>query len=137
VAISIRKVNNINQVVILDATVFDYAQDQPVVTNDVHWWIAYEDDKPVAYAGVKLLDGNLAFLCRAGVLPAWRGKGLQGKLINARLRWAKKQGMQQAVTYTVLANPHSSNNLIKCGFLLYIPQWRWGGEEALYWLKQL
>ena len=136
-AITIRKVTKINQVVILDAHVFDYEQDSPVVVDGAHWWVAYDGDVPVAYAGVKLLEGNLAFLCRAGVLPAWRGKGLQAKLIRARVSWVKKQGMTRAVTYTVLENPPSSNNLIKCGFKLYTPQWKWGGSDALYWFKNL
>ena len=136
-AITIRKVKKVNQVVMLDSQIFDYDQDSPVATEGAHWWVAFDGEAPVAYAGVKISDEKLAFLCRSGVLPDYRGKGLQAKLIRARVSWARKQGIKQAVTYTVLDNPASSNNLIRCGFKLYIPEWKWGGKEALYWFCKL
>lgn len=136
-AISIRKVRKLNQVVLLDAQVFDYEQDSPVAIDGVHWWVAFDKDTPVAYAGIKPVNEKVAFLCRAGVLPSHRGKGLQTKLIRTRLAWAKKHGFKQVITYTVVDNPVSSNNLIRCGFKLYVPEWKWVGSEALYWTRTL
>lgn len=136
-AITIRKVKKINLVALLDAQVFDYEQDSPVALEGVHWWVAFDKETPVAYAGVKITSERVAFLCRAGVLPSHRGKGLQAKLIRVRVAWAKRQGVKQVITYTVLDNPASSNNLIRCGFRLYTPEWKWVGNEALYWSRNL
>lgn len=102
------------------------------------WWVGWKGEVPVAYAGARYLPtANAVFLSRAGVLAEARGEGLQRKMIRLRLRWARQQGANRAITYTHPANIVSSNNLIKCGFLLYNPEWPWAGEEFLYWYKEL
>jgi GNAT superfamily N-acetyltransferase len=120
--------------------VFDYKEHHPINTEDGSvWWIVYDGKKPVAYAGASYLkEKNRVYLCRVGVLDEYRGLGLQKELIKKRLQWAKTCGADAAVTYTDGDNIYSSNNLIKSGFLLYIPDFPWGSSpDALYWVKKL
>lgn len=105
------------------------------------WWVGFNSaNVPVAYGGIKVVSGDpkTAFLSRAGVLDEARGQGLQRKLIDLRLRWARQQGCSQVITYTHKDNTTSANNLIRSGFLLYSPEYAWVGREYfLYWTKTL
>ncbi len=135
----IRQTKDTNIIHTLDAQVFDYEQSSPVETEGATWWIVYDGKKPVAYAGaVHFVDKNSVYLCRAGVLESHRGLGLQQELIKRRIKWARSCGVDRIVTYTDIDNLYSSNNLIKCGFLLYSPDFPWGSSDsALYWKKVL
>lgn len=137
----IQQTKDMNAVHSLDAQVFDYTIHHPLKTDDGSvWWIVLDGKKPVAYAGaVFLKDKNRVYLCRAGVLPEYRGIGLQRQLIEKRIKWAKNTcGAASVVTYTDAENIYSSNNLIKCKFMLYIPDFPWGNSpEALYWVRKL
>lgn len=105
--------------------------EEPIVGR--HWWLALCGGKPVGYAGMKLCDdGRSAFLCRAGVLRAHRGHGLQKRFIDARLREARRLGCVAAITYTAVGNCASVNSLVAKGFRLYQPEWAWAGREFLY-----
>lgn len=113
--------------------------DRPPTWSDGWWWIAFDDaGEPVGFCGlqpsVRWLD--CIYLCRAGVVPSARGKGLQRRLISVRLRFARAMGMRWAVTDT-FENPASSNNLIRCGFMLYEPSRPWGYKGALYWRRKV
>ncbi len=112
---------------------------EPYDKQSAEWWFAYDDKGyPKAFAGAKIWEpDNCAYLCLAGVLPEARGKGLQKKLINVRLRWAKAKKLKGAYTYTSRYNLASSNNLIKCGFTLFEPSYKWGLEDGLYWWIKL
>jgi GNAT superfamily N-acetyltransferase len=102
------------------------------------WWLVFDPaGVPVAFAGGYRSVTGWYYLCRAGVLPRARGKGLQRRLIHARLRQGRKLGLPYAFTYTVFDNLESSNNLIRTGFRLYTPRWRWGGKRSLYWRRPL
>lgn len=111
----------------------------PVVDPaDGHWWIAREDDVPVAYAGLQDLASwpGSAYVARVGVIPKYRGLGLQRLLIAALERKAKALGYARLVTTTYL-NPISANNFIRRGFVTYEPALHWGAEGTIYWLKEL
>ncbi len=100
--------------------------------NGSDWWIVWdEDNNPVAYCGVVIYE-DFAVHKRSGVLRLARGHGLQRKMLRLRERFAKKAGCTSICTYVSIENPHSANNLIKCGYLVYNPEWRWGGDEYLY-----
>lgn len=136
----IRQTKDVNVVHALDSAVFNYKEHHAVNTADGSvWWIAYDGKTPVAYAGaVHLKDKGRVYLCRAGVLPAYRGLGLQRLLIRKRLTWAKTCGVSTVITYTDLDNVYSSNNLIDCGFKLYKPDLPWGNsDDALYWTRKV
>lgn len=107
--------------------------------DDAIWWIAHEGPTELGYAG-GVVDTDIHvdfFLNRAGVLPEARGHGLQRRLINARMRYARAHGMRSCYTYTVPFNVASSNNLIKCGFTLWRPACPWAGDEVLYWHRAM
>lgn len=103
------------------------------------WWFVYDDrDNSKGFAGAKMWKpDNFVFLCLSGVLPEARGQGLQKKLINVRIKWAKSQEADGVYTYTSKENIVSANNLIKCGFMLFEPPYKWGLDDGLYWYMRL
>jgi GNAT superfamily N-acetyltransferase len=102
------------------------------------WWLAYDGEAPIAFAGMKPSSGWVltTYLHRCGVLRSYRGLGLQRRLIRARIVAARRQGDEWALTDTNF-NPASSNNLIACGFRLYEPAKPYGFETTLYWRRRL
>lgn len=80
---------------------------------------------------------DTCFLARAGVIESERGKGLQKKLIMVRLKWARFYGYRDVITYCSPENVASSNNLISCGFKLYLPEEKWGCKNALYFRRRI
>ena len=99
------------------------------------------DDRVCAYASVRpsMQYAHVVYFDRAGVAPLARGRGLQRRLIRARLGWARSEGATHAVTYTAPHNIKSSNNLIRCGFRMYSPRKPWAGVPgaSLYWLRRV
>lgn len=112
--------------------------DDPYQYQSAKWWVARESGNPVAYSGAKWwTPDNSVYLCRAGVLTSHRGRGIQGRMIAARVKWATSLGANCVFTYTLPDNAPSSNSLISQGFKLYRPSEYWAGDEALYWIKEL
>lgn len=120
-----------------------FPEDTPIDPHpkkDIWWWFAYVDGERAGFAcltrGFKVK--HLGYLAWAGVMPKYRGRGIQRLLIRARLKQAKTLGLQRVITYTLRSNPASSNNLIKEGFQLYMPSPGWNmGRDALYWRRKL
>jgi GNAT superfamily N-acetyltransferase len=54
---------------------------------DVETWIAYEDGTPAGYAELELADGEVE-LASFGLLPAFVGRGIGPRLLDAALRRA-------------------------------------------------
>ena len=102
------------------------------------WWVIYDNDIPIGFCGVSPSSRWLdcCYLCRAGVVRSFRGRGLQKKLIRAREKMARKLGFAWAISDTYY-NPASSNSLISCGYKLYEPLHPWGAKGTLYWRKKL
>jgi len=114
-------------------------RDKPYDVSRGHWWIAYtEEGKPVAFAGLVRSSAwvDCGYLCRAGVMREFRGKGLQKRLVQVREQQAKKLNWNWLITDTY-RNPASSNSLISCGFKLYDPTVPWSFKYALYWRKKI
>lgn len=124
----------------LIADVFDKdTLTHPYVPQPGHWWIAFDGKTAAAFAGIRASsrDAGYGYLCLAGVLPEYRGLGLQQRLIKTRCRKAKSLGWTHVVTEVISDNPHSMANLIRCGFKPYTPTVLWGDPAAVYWRKQL
>ena len=102
-----------------------------------HWWIAWDDGRVAGFSGYEYFRPGSVFFCRAGVYPAYRGRGLQRRFMYVKLRHCRKHGVKCAVTYTTSDNIHSANNMIEAGFRLYEPTNYWGGRDALYFRKFL
>jgi GNAT superfamily N-acetyltransferase len=132
-----------------------FGGEAPQITdNDVingHWWLVWEKEwhifapaphwgsHPIAFAGLKqsLRFDNVGYLYRVGVMPAYRGQGLQKRLITVREAKAKRLGYIALVTDTT-DNPASANSLINCGFHIHEPYVVWGpNPRTIYWRKWL
>jgi GNAT superfamily N-acetyltransferase len=102
------------------------------------WWIAYCDGRLAGFAAMlqSSKTPEAVYLARAGTLEAFRGRGLQKKLIRERLKFAKDLGMTQAITDTT-DNVASANALIATGFRMFEPDDPWGLSNTLYWRKSL
>ncbi len=114
--IRIRETDDVELVKALNQEIFKSAV--PIDSDDLDdavWWVAYHGTEPAAFAGIRP-DG---FMARAGVLPAYRGGGLQQRLIRKRVAWARAHGLVYAWTYVAAANVVSMRSLNKCGFLPY------------------
>ncbi len=99
--------------------------------NNRDWWVAIHKKTIVAYCGCLYSEGICIFV-RAWVHKGYRGFGVQRQMIQTRLRAAAVKKCKTVITYTTYDNTHSANNLIKTGFLLYDPWYRWAGD-MLYW----
>lgn len=97
------------------------------------WWIIEQGNIIIAYCGSWYKDGICMFN-RAWVHPDYRGQGIQKRMIKARLRAAKRYG-NTAITYTTVDNDKSANNLIRFGFKLYVPEYKYAGKEMVYFIK--
>lgn len=110
--------------------------DDPVNVWDTRtvWWTLGTQ----AFCGMRPTnETGVAFLCRAGVVPESRGKGLQKRMIRKRVQWARAEGMTEVVTYTAPWNVASARSLQACGFKIYAPHVRWAGDWMVYWSKGL
>lgn len=112
--------------------------DIPSDVSGGYWWIAFVDGNPIGFCGLKRSSrwSDTGYLCRAGVLQRYTGKGIQKKLIRVRLAHAKRLGWSWVISDTY-QNPASTNNLISCGFKMYIPSRRYGADGTCYWRKKL
>lgn len=111
--------------------------DDPTFPKNGVWWIGY-DGQPVAFCCIKPSRwwSDTAYLARAGVLGAWRGNGLQKRMIRLREQWARRNNYRWLITDTS-ENPPSGNSLISCGYRLYTPRNPWALETSVYWRKKL
>lgn len=115
-----------------------FPSDAPYVPEKGWWWLAKEGDTLAGFAGLtpSARWADTGYLARAGVLPAYRGHGLQKRLIRVRLAKARKLGFKWVITDTRL-NPASANSLIACGFRMYQPSDPWSFKDACYWRIKL
>lgn len=112
--------------------------DEPIDTNIGYWWIVYDEDKPIGFCSMKHSAkwADTIYLNRAGIIYKYRGKGLQRRLIRVRERLSRKFGMTWLVSDTY-QNPASTNSLIRCGFQMYSPSYKYGADGTCYWRKKL
>lgn len=107
--------------------------------GNVYWLVKTPAGRAVGFCSVRptTTDLDTVFLSRAGILPEARGLGLHRRMISVRLRWARKNGFKRAITYAQRDNIQSAVNLLRCGFMLYDPDYRWVGDSYLYFLIDL
>ena len=107
--------------------------------DHTYWVLQHEGENIGLTSAVYRPEKGYVFLSYAIIIPSCKIKGLQRKMIQHRLRWAKKQGAYYAVTYTLLKNYPSMVNLLRCGFRLAHEPRGWGslGQDVHYFEKQL
>lgn len=103
------------------------------------YWIVWKDKEPVGFCMLAPFDDNIVFLSRAGLLEVATGKGLHGRMIRVRERFAREYKFSSIITYTIIGNIKSSRNLQKAGYFLYIPEYQYASDDddVLYWLKEI
>ena len=99
------------------------------------WWVILDQGEIVAYCG-SIYSKGICIFNRAWVKKSHRGQGIQRRMIRTRLK-AASTFCHIAITYTTLDNFPSANNLIDCGFRLYLPEYSYGGSDKLYYQKLL
>ena len=106
--------------------------------EDGVWWLMDHGPLHVGFACAtpSLQHEKGIYLSRSGLLPTYRGRGLQKRLIRVRLAWARRAGYRIAVSDTT-DNLPSANNLIACGFKLYKPPIEYAYARTLYWKQAL
>jgi len=130
----------------LDAICFPI--DTPAVFAGAHWAIAWDGDRPAAYCAWKAVDHDgvaVGFHYRGGVLPDWRGHGLQRQMLRLREAAMCAKGLKRAVTYTDADGAASMRNLIAEGYRPYAPTpgttlsglGRLGRVGFVHWEKKL
>lgn len=110
--------------------------DRPLPPGLRWWWIARHNGNPAGFCALEWSDVDTGYLARAGVLPEYRGQGLQKRLIKVREAKARKEHMPALVSDTCNA-PASANSLIACGFRMFQPSDPWGLPKSVYWRKIL
>lgn len=136
-SISIRRSRSDQEDILLRLQKIALPADWPLVPDATNeWWIAWDGKKPVAFASLSKA-ADCAYLSRAGVIPKYRGKGIQKKLIAARVARARQQGWGLAVSYTINSNAASINSLLSCGFKAYVPKKPWARRGVCYWRKKI
>ena len=116
------------------STFFDGA---PVPKFDQgHWWLAFREMEPVAFAGVVRSTHvwNAGYFCRVGVLRKHCGRKLQLRLMRALEARARRNGWCSIISDTT-DNVSSANNFIRAGYQLYRPRHPWAWPNTLYWRK--
>ena len=103
-----------------------------------HWWMAFRETKPIAFAGVipSTHVANAGYLCRVGVAMPHCGHGLQVRLTRALEARARRAGCTTIVSDTT-DNVFSANNFIRQGYRLFEPVSPWAWHHTLYWRKEL
>lgn len=126
--------------------------DVPAEYDTAFWHVGWgEAGNPVAFCGWKYLNfgsefGRVGFLYRAGVTDGYRGQGLQTEMIRLRESELSKVGIKTVVTYTDADGAASMKNLIRSGYLPYVPNVvtrlsgppeRLGRVGFVHWMKNL
>jgi len=103
-----------------------------------HWWIATEQERSVAFAGIvpSTMGPGIGYLSRVGVIREICGHGLQRRLMRAIEQCARRSGMYCIISDTT-DNIVSANNFIRSGYVLFQPRTPWAWESSLYWRKTM
>lgn len=115
-----------------------FPSDEFPTIDNLHAWVVYDSDEdPVGFCTVNLGSSNIAFMSRAGLMNKATGKGLHKRMVRIREKYAKSKGYDIFISYVKHDNIISAINLEKCGYRLYLPEWRYGGDTVLYFMKQI
>lgn len=110
------------QIARMDAICFPL--DAPATFAGAEWLIGWDGETPAAYCAWKTVEHDgvaVGFHYRGGVLPAYRGLGLQRQMVRLREARMRAQGLTAAVTYTDADGAASMRSLIAEGYRPYAP----------------
>lgn len=153
--VTIRKARPADHDAILKLDAACFRGDEPITIHpDDAWWIGHDDyGNPACFAGAQewtVSDSGSKLtgfhIHRMGVLPSFRGLGLQARSLRAQCSEAKRRNYDEVWSYTAHDNTHSVNTFIRCGFTTWLPYswdgWRkpWkpeGDHGWIYWRREL
>lgn len=144
--IIIKRTDNVALVHHLHEKIFSTGADWE--TADAYWLVldrSKEDSAEIGFAGAQYMPLSLetpyeepaVFLHRAGVMPEYGGRGIQRRLILARERWAREQGVTLVVTYASRYNEPSIANLLRMGYRFAEPWKGYSAREWVFFCKEL
>jgi ribosomal protein S18 acetylase RimI-like enzyme len=134
------------QILRMDAICFPV--DEPPSVAGAQWVIGWDGETPAAYCAWKTVEHDgvaVGFHYRGGVLPGYRGHGLQRQMLRLREARMREQGLATAVTYTDADGAASMRSLIAEGYRPYAPTpattlsglGRLGRVGFVHWRKDL
>lgn len=133
--ISIRRANENDRASILKLNAQCFKHDDPIKLSfdtDLIWiGVDSETDKPACFAHVEEWHASEeTALCiqRMGVAQAFRGNGLQARMLQVVASQARRMSKDELWALTTNVNTHSMNNFIRAGFVT----WRPGSWARLY-----
>jgi len=84
------------------------------------WWLAWDGNTPVGYAGLYTGTPGETWLVRVGVVETHRRLGLGWRLVSIRLRhWRQALAATRLRTYVADWNIGSHKNVIRAGLVPY------------------
>ncbi len=98
--------------------------DEPPSIAGAQWIIGWDGEMPAAYCAWKTVEHDgvaVGFHYRGGVLPEYRGHGLQRRMLRLREAGMRERGLTAAVTYTDADGAASMRSLIAEGYRPYAP----------------
>lgn len=122
------------RLIVLDGNIFNGCSNEFKRNRD--WWVLVDAGVIIAYCGC-LYSEKVCVFVRAWVHEPYRGKGLQRRMIAIREKAAKLFNCYAVVTYTMTDNIHSANNLIRRGFKIHDPQYKYVGKGVIYFIKSV
>jgi GNAT superfamily N-acetyltransferase len=142
-----RAVSREDAALIAQMDVVCFPIDKPAEFAGANWFIGFAGDRPASYCAWKIVehDAPVGFHYRGGVMPDWRGHGLQREMFRLREAEMREQGIARAVTYTDADGAASMRNLIAEGYRPYAPTpvttlsglGRLGRVGFVHWEKKL
>jgi GNAT superfamily N-acetyltransferase len=122
--------------------------DEPPRIDGAEWVIGWDGETPAAYCAWKPVEQDgvaVGFHYRGGVLPDYRGHGLQRQMLRLREARMRERGLAVAATYTDADGAASMRSLIAEGYRPYAPTptttlsgpGRLGRVGFVHWRKDL
>lgn len=114
---------------------------EPFEFEETNWFLLEYDGKYVGYSGWRKVNDDVGELCRAGIIPDWRGNNFHRHMIRWRERNMKDRGISISIATVYANNPNSMNNLIACGYKVCSrdewPTVQSSENSAVYFKKKL
>jgi RimJ/RimL family protein N-acetyltransferase len=86
-------------------------------------YVAEANGELVGLTGIRAAEGRKerhnAWVWGVYVRPAWRGKGLGDRLVNACTEWGATQGLRYAKLGVLTSNTPAICCYVRCGFTVY------------------
>lgn len=134
--VSVRKTDDYFGIMTLHKDIFP--GDEYPSLNTLICWKAYVENVEAGFCTVNILpsEDGVLFFSRAGVKKEFRGHGIHKRMIRVREMFAKRNGFHTIITYVIKENVGSFVHLIKDGYKIYEPNYKYAGD-VFYFIKEI